>query len=425
MAHCFFPMNYSETKTYFQGIQKYLEEQSGSISLLVERLDELNKQIITYEQVIAELKLCCDSLLTGEAPSYEVMRQLANDLAAYKDQLLTLKTRQNDTNMRINAKLDSICTSMYNKEIPMNVQTERVYHKNFPTCASKNAPNFYRDFDGLVSGLDIESIETVCLSLKRLNILQNTTDAYMSLYSSEEKEKFRYIYEHFASSITQLSENCFYCRGYKLPINHFETSVFLDHCSIGKLQHLERIQNSDIIDAGAFIGDSALVLSEYTQETVHAFEPVPSNFNYMLKTIELNKAKRVVPQPYALGETFGNICISVHDSGSTQFENPVFEYQEHIDANVITLDSYVQKHNLRVGLIKADVEGAEQLLLKGALETIKAQKPALLISIYHSADDYFHIKPMIESWNLGYKFKIVHPVCGSVLMDTMLVAEIR
>lgn len=44
--------------------------------------------------------------------------------------------------------------------------------------------------------------------------------------------------------------------------------------------------------------------------------------------------------------------------------------------------------------------------LKGAKETICTQKPAMLLSIYHQASDYFGIKPLIESWNLGYTFKI-------------------
>ena len=69
-------------------------------------------------------------------------------------------------------------------------------------------------------------------------------------------------------------------------------------------------------------------------------------------------------------------------------------------------------------------EGAEQEFLRGAINTIKKYKPILLISIYHSIDDFLDIKPMIESWDLGYHFEIVKPVDGSIMFETMLIAEV-
>ena len=80
---------------------------------------------------------------------------------------------------------------------------------------------------------------------------------------------------------------------------------------------------------------------------------------------------------------------------------------------------------MKVGLIKTDLEGSEQLFLKGAENTIKMQRPTLLISIYHSADDFFKIKPLIESWNLNYDFKIVKPLDGQILLETLLICEPR
>lgn len=143
----------------------------------------------------------------------------------------------------------------------------------------------------------------------------------------------------------------------------------------------------------------------------------------MQDTIKLNGLTNVVPVQAALGEENGTISISVNDSSSTQFENDACQYAEKVEVKVVPLDEFVQEHNLHVGLIKADVEGAEQSLLKGAMQTIKHQRPTLLISIYHNADDFFHIKPMLEQLDLGYRFKIRHPVCGSVITETLLIAE--
>jgi len=91
---------------------------------------------------------------------------------------------------------------------------------------------------------------------------------------------------------------------------------------------------------------------------------------------------------------------------------------------MITLDSFVDKFGLEVGLIKVDIEGYEREFLKGAEKTIREQRPTLIISIYHHAADFFDIKPIIESWNLGYRFKVYKPVDFSISREVLLIAEI-
>ncbi len=87
---------------------------------------------------------------------------------------------------------------------------------------------------------------------------------------------------------------------------------------------------------------------------------------------------------------------------------------------ITTLDDFVAEHGIEVGFIKVDIEGFEQHFLAGAKKTICTQKPALLISIYHSGDDYFNIKPLIESWNLGYQMRIYKGTDMALSIDTAL-----
>ena len=91
---------------------------------------------------------------------------------------------------------------------------------------------------------------------------------------------------------------------------------------------------------------------------------------------------------------------------------------------ITTIDAYVEENNITVGLIKTDVEGFEQELLRGALNTIKRDKPVLMISIYHTFDDFWDIKPLIESWNLGYTFTIKKPDTLDFCGDLVLNAEV-
>ena len=412
----FFPMSQYEMKNYFHTLQEQLTQQRQIIAQLSERLEHTTQYVNANCAQLSALK--AEILdLSSHLDALQTKAEEGTGLVAQNVPL------QAETNRNVLTKLDSICSAIFCKEQPVDARFERSYYKNFPTAASDSYPAFQRDFLALTQNLDADSIETISLALKRLFIIQNSTDEWLSLYSTHEKQVIEHIREHFLSSITPLSESCFYCNGYMLPINHFESCVFWDRCGIPHLDHPDRLRNLDIIDAGAFIGDSALIFSELTSGTVHAFEPIPQNYQYMLETIKLNGKTHIVPNLASLGDRCGKLTISVSDSSSSHFENSALSYHGTVDADMVTLDEYVSTYGLHVGLIKADIEGAEQMLLRGAMNTIKTQRPALLISIYHNADDFFHIKPMLERLDLGYHFKVRHPVCGSVLTETLLIAE--
>ena len=78
---------------------------------------------------------------------------------------------------------------------------------------------------------------------------------------------------------------------------------------------------------------------------------------------------------------------------------------------------------MEIGLIKVDIEGGEPNFLIGAKKTICEQKPIILLSIYHNAHDFFELKPLLESWNLGYTFAIHKPTYESITGETLLLVE--
>jgi len=61
-----------------------------------------------------------------------------------------------------------------------------------------------------------------------------------------------------------------------------------------------------------------------------------------------------------------------------------------------------------IGCIKLDVEGAEYESILGAEKIVKKHRPVLLISAYHTAKDLYDIIPLIDSWNLSYRFYFRH-----------------
>ncbi len=279
-------------------------------------------------------------------------------------------------------------------------------------------------YKNLVKNLDNKSINTISKILSRIIIIgENNQNAY-DIFTNEEIKLIEKVKQEKLFSIVKLSDNCYAYQQYLLPINHFEASIFYYKHSIEKLSYLNKFKNKDIIDVGAYIGDSAIVLSEYTNNKIYSFEPTDESYNLLLKTIKLNnKLNKIIPIKLALGSNINEeLNIYLQGSGSS-INRLLMEHPTTEKIQSTTLDSFVEANNIQVGLIKVDIEGFEQEFLKGAINTIKQQKPTLLISIYHNASDFFNIKTLIEELNLGYIFQVINPIDGTLFGDTLLICE--
>ncbi len=287
-----------------------------------------------------------------------------------------------------------------------------------------NRIDFKEKFLALISHLDVRSVETVVRILKRQQMIKDTEGEKLDILTNEEQERRIKIKEEFDYEKFKIADDLYCYKNYLLPINHFEISVFVDKHGIDLVDDIHKTYDRDIIDVGGYIGDSILILSPLTRKRVYSFEAVSECFEYMQKTIEINNINNAVPIKMALGARDEVIDINVADSVSSFCVPLAGEVGIKESVKVITLDDYVEKNALDIGMIKVDIEGFEQEFLKGAEKTIKKHKPILLLSIYHNADDFFNIKPLIESWDIGYKFKIHKPKDLSISREVLLIAEI-
>lgn len=280
--------------------------------------------------------------------------------------------------------------------------------------------------DNLYKNLDYKSRGIVFLILKRIKayLNRNKTTFLNPISEIVKLNKARNIKKNLVKY-----ENVGFSYGkYFLSRYHFNDEIFYDKYFIEEIKAQRALREKDIIDVGGFIGDSAIIFSDYTDKNVHVFEPVEKNYQDLLKTIELNKTQKIIPHKLGLGAENKNCLINIYEStavGSTVRSDINLTkdvIQEEI--KITTLDDFVESGNLEVGLIKVDIEGLEQEFLKGAINTIKKQRPALIIAIYHSGNDFFTIKTKIEELNLGYKFKIRKATKNRILEDTVLIAEV-
>ena len=378
-----------------------------------EYADTLNGLSTDNESISADIKSLSDSVTAGFDKTSKT--------GEYAQSLLDAENTANT----IRREMNLFKRQSYLRKLYFHPGEREALAKLFSDAM--NREDSAQRFSALISGLDNESRNTVSDIIHRMGMIADGNKSLQDVYTQREQEEFVRMNDEFSSKIVKLNDNLYYYNGYYLPVNQFDSSVFFTRYGIDKLTTLDSVRNKHIIDAGGYVGDTALLFSSYTDKNIHVFEASPSNMDIIRETIRLNHLDNIVPVSKALGEKSGTATFSLGERNSCNslVERPGYNYPDHIEVPVVTLDDYVRENNIEVGLIKVDIEGGEQLLLKGAVETIRTQHPILLISIYHSANDFFEIKPMIEKMCDKYTFRIVKPANPAIALETILLAEVR
>lgn len=171
---------------------------------------------------------------------------------------------------------------------------------------------------------------------------------------------------------------------------------------------LDYIKEKAFIDAGAYHGESAAVLARYNPAKIYAFEISDSNIHILESNLSKSSISDDLIQivPMGLGNTEGKVAFDdTQDCSCSLLSQSSGVYTK---ADVTTLDSFSRTVPFKIGFIKADIEGFGFEMAKGMVATLKRDRPVLYLCIYHNTDEFWEIKPFIESLNLNYHFEIRH-----------------
>jgi len=164
-----------------------------------------------------------------------------------------------------------------------------------------------------------------------------------------------------------------------------------------------------IIDAGAFIGDTAVLFHHKLKGRckIHSFELLDENLVLYVHNLDRNgiREDQVVLNKLALTDTTGDEIVM--DRDARQCSSTMFGSSANGDRiQTVTLDDYVVASQLdRVDYIKMDIEGAEVAALNGARHTIRHFQPRLAICLYHKWDDVMTIPAAILDAGVDYRFE--------------------
>jgi FkbM family methyltransferase len=144
-----------------------------------------------------------------------------------------------------------------------------------------------------------------------------------------------------------------------------------------------------VVDIGANEGFYSVFAADRVgnQGRVIAFEPSEREANRLAQNVELNAATNVTIETWAIADCDGHailkLCEYGHEGQNTlgDFAHPVLQEGTQ-PVRLMALDSYFVVHPTeRIDLMKLDVEGSEERVLRGAQKTLAQFRPVLLIEM--------------------------------------------
>lgn len=153
----------------------------------------------------------------------------------------------------------------------------------------------------------------------------------------------------------------------------FETNLFKSNIKYGNI----------VLDIGAHIGYYTLIAAKIvgTKGKVYAFEPNQKTFEILKKNVEKNGYKNVILVNKAISDKNGQaeLYLNEENTGDHRLYNSR-DKRKSIKVETITLDTYFKDNNIKINLIKMDIQGSEVKALRGSKTIIKRNKDIKIIS---------------------------------------------
>lgn len=148
-----------------------------------------------------------------------------------------------------------------------------------------------------------------------------------------------------------------------------------------------------LIDAGANIGImTVLAARRFPQMVIHAFEPLPPNFQALSRIVDLFRLKNVVLHPAGLGasEQQVQMRLPIVDGIRQQGISHVLDGREvdhsgsDYNVRLETIDQHFHECGGRVVGLKVDVEDYERFVFEGARKVLQRDHPWIYAELWES-----------------------------------------
>lgn len=224
---------------------------------------------------------------------------------------------------------------------------------------------------------------------------------YPKLIKNSPIQKIEITEKQVVFTICNANNNIMICcdkrDAYALPMSFLNFSA----CEADESNMILRlIKPGDVVfDIGANIGWYTLnILLKHKGTSVYSFEPIQSSYQYLIKNLTVNNQK--TDKAYNFGLSDKNKMVKFYFDIECAAASSMADLRE--DKDTVTVECEVKKLDdfvsslpslEKIDFIKCDVEGAELLVFKGAIGTIKKYKPIVFSEMLRKWSNKFGYHP--------------------------------
>lgn len=165
-----------------------------------------------------------------------------------------------------------------------------------------------------------------------------------------------------------------------------------------------KLQNGDIVyDIGAHVGYYTLLAARSVgpEGRVYSFEPLPRNAQFIDRHLRINRLENVTFMQVAVADHAG----SVHFGGGVSSSTGRIIPQGELEVQAVKLDDLLSSGVIQPpDVMKIDVEGAENEVLRGSVELLNRHRPGIFLAT-HGQQAREDCQNLLS--NLGYS---LHPI---------------
>lgn len=233
------------------------------------------------------------------------------------------------------------------------------------------------------------SMELMYCNKRPTNFSDEENNALIAFYNILEDTASKYTY------LAACKARKLGCPGF-IPIANFEEYIH---------PNVPFLATDTMCEGGIDDGDTSKLFSQLQKNgLIYAFEPVEESFKKCQKKLSgLSNIKLINKALWSK-----NCQLGLNTNASSPSSSFIDVKNTENLCGAVCIDDYFAGKKL--DSIKLDVEGAEIPVLEGALKTIAAQKPKLLLSIYHRRNglDLVNIPKILAPFYKNYTFYVAH-----------------
>jgi len=165
-----------------------------------------------------------------------------------------------------------------------------------------------------------------------------------------------------------------------------------------------KVKNKNVLDIGAFVGDSPIYFVLKGAKKVYAIEPHPDAYKEMLANIRLNSMKNKII-PINMGINYEKDYIII-PKGKINIEGSLFKPKGNgIKIPAGKLSDIIDKYNIDAQVLKMDCEGCEYNIILKDYDTIKEFDE--IGFEYHAYNTKIPVSKLLEKLNKDFTYKLI------------------